>query len=166
MLKHGFSKRKNEHPLYIIWWGIKYRCNNKNCKQYKDYGGRGIIYDPRWNEFINFYYDMKFKYLYAIKQQKIKKPSIERKNVNGNYYKENCTFISKSEQGKNRRNNKYFKAISSDGKIYFSKNQMEFARQYDLNFSHINSILHNKRNQHKGWRFKYLDNKELFKIAV
>ncbi len=36
--KHGYYK----HPLYTVWKNMKKRCYNKNNKQYKDYGGRGI----------------------------------------------------------------------------------------------------------------------------
>jgi hypothetical protein len=100
--KHGFYNTK----FYKTWQGLKDRCNNENNQGYKNYGGRGITYDPRWNEFENFYIDMYFKYLYTIRQLKIKQPSIERIDVNGNYCFDNCCFIEKANQAKNRRNTK------------------------------------------------------------
>lgn len=38
--KHG-GWTSNRH-LYTVWSGMLSRCRNKNHKQYKDYGGRGI----------------------------------------------------------------------------------------------------------------------------
>jgi len=89
--------------FYHIWSNMKHRCNNKNCKDYKNYGGRGIVYDPKWGDYLNFKEDMYFKYLYATKQLKVKRPSIERIDVNGNYCFNNCCFIEKRDQNKNTR---------------------------------------------------------------
>lgn len=102
--KHG----KIDTPLYRIWYGIKTRCNNKNCKSFKDYGGRGIVYDVSWNDFLNFEKDMRLEYFmcYRKNRRKINKTdylTIERIDVNGNYCKNNCTFILKSEQNNNKR---------------------------------------------------------------
>ena len=42
--KHHYRKEYllKIHPLYIIWQSIVQRCENKNCKAYDYYGGRGI----------------------------------------------------------------------------------------------------------------------------
>lgn len=37
---------------------MRARCNNKKQKQYQDYGGRGIDYDPRWDNFAAFLSDV------------------------------------------------------------------------------------------------------------
>lgn len=103
-IKHGHcSSKKGNTKFYNIWQGIKNRCNNKNYKDYQWYGSRGITYDERWNKFENFLDDMYFKYIWAKKYYKTDNLSIERENVNGNYYFENCIFIPKNEQSKNRR---------------------------------------------------------------
>jgi hypothetical protein len=100
-LKHGMTYTQ----FYNIWANMKQRCNNIRFKYYKHYGGRGIIYNKRWNNFINFKKDMYFKYVWAKKKFKdsIYPLSIERMNVNGNYCFENCIFIPKNEQAFNRR---------------------------------------------------------------
>jgi|SRR5574343_202528 len=107
MRKHLIgNKHKTTHGMsytrfYKSWKNMKYRCDNPNIPGYENYGGRGITYDPKWKYFENFFKDMYFKYLYAIKQLKINQPSIERINVNGNYNFENCIFINKPDQNKN-----------------------------------------------------------------
>lgn len=110
-IKTRFKHGRINTPLYTIWFGIKTRINNKKCKDYKNYGGRGITYDPRWDNFLEFEKDMHFKYVYAKKKYrneitKSNMLTIERKDVNGNYYKDNCCFIPKGEQNYNKRNSK------------------------------------------------------------
>lgn len=86
---------KNPHPLYSIWRGIKRRCLNKNCKQWKDYGGRGIQICDRWkNSFQNFISDM---------EPRPKGCEIDRINNNGHYEPNNCHWISHKENQRNQR---------------------------------------------------------------
>jgi hypothetical protein len=58
------------------------------------------------------------------------------------------------------RNNKWFKATNSDGKVYMSKNQKEFAREHNLYQSLLWECLHKKARTHKGWTFEYLTEEE------
>ena len=40
----------SNHPLYNTWKNMKYRCNDPNCRQYNDYGGRGIKVCEEWKD--------------------------------------------------------------------------------------------------------------------
>ncbi len=51
----SLSHQKSDLRIYRIWKGMRARCNNKNVKQYKDYGGRGISICKEWDDFQNFY---------------------------------------------------------------------------------------------------------------
>lgn len=148
--KHGMKHTK----FYKIWCGIKKRCNNIKCAAYINYGGRGIIYDKKWEDFLGFKKEMYMKYVYAKKLYGEECLSIERINVNEKYSFKNCTFIPRNEQGKNTRKNKWFEAISPEGKIYIEKNQTEFAREFNLNQKSISACLCNRRYQHKNWKFQ------------
>jgi hypothetical protein len=91
-IKHGLA----DHPLYFTWKGMCNRCVNPNSKSYKDYGGRGIKICDRWEKSPqNFLDDMGGK------------PSgnhtLERLDVNGNYTPENCVWLEKDKQNRNRR---------------------------------------------------------------
>jgi hypothetical protein len=150
--KHGMWRT----PFYNSWASMKQRCSNKNSEDYKDYGERGIGYDPRWDLFENFYTDMYLKYLYATKQLKVKYPSIERIDVNKNYCFDNCIFIEMKDQGKNRRCIKEFKATSPRGLSTVAKNQSEFAREFGLSDKNINACLMGHKKTHFGWKFEYI----------
>src|SRR4029077_1935061 len=52
--KHGMKRKK----IYNIWVGMKARCLNKNSKDYKRYGEKGITICDEWLDFENFYKDM------------------------------------------------------------------------------------------------------------
>lgn len=97
---HGFSKEK----LYGLWREIKKRCYNPNYKQFKDYGGRGIIVCDEWlNNYVAFRN-------WALNNgynpnAKFGDCTIDRINVNGNYSPENCRFVSMKIQNQNKRKN-------------------------------------------------------------
>lgn len=82
---HGMAYTR----IYKIWEDIKKRCDNENTKAYKTYGALGITYTESWKEFINFYNDMHETYEEHL--------TIDRIDVKGNYTKENCQWLTKSE---------------------------------------------------------------------
>lgn len=94
--KNHFLKNKYE---YICWVNMKQRCYNKTLKQYKDYGGRGVIVCEEWvNSFESFYKDMG--------NRPSKHHSLDRyPNKDGNYSKENCRWATIKQQANNKRNN-------------------------------------------------------------
>jgi hypothetical protein len=153
---HGMSKTR----FYEIWKGIKKRCNSLTDKSYCHYGGRGISYDPKWESFMGFKEDMYFEYLYTIKQLKIRKPSIERINVNGNYNRINCTFIKFSDQWHNKTSNRRFKAINRYLQItIIAKSQRRIAKLIGCNYRSINKCLKKLYGNKsvKGYSFEYID---------
>ena len=152
---HGMKKTQ----FWLMWKNLRSRCNNKNNVGYKDYGGRGITYEPKWNDFMEFKKDMYFKYVYAKKKYRKELCndilSIERKDVNGNYCFDNCEFILRRKQASNRRTNKWFIAVSPEGKKYKSNHQVNFAKEHNLNNSKISSCLRNCPPFYNDWKFYY-----------
>ena len=115
----------NNPRLYGIWEKMKYRCNNSNYKQYELYGGRGIKVCEEWNEFKPFYE-------WAINNGYNDKLTIDRINVNGNYEPNNCRWVDKYIQARNKRNNVLIE--DENGELLVLE---VFAQKYKLNRSTV-----------------------------
>lgn len=85
--------------IYKAWSSMRDRCLGKNTHNFKNYGGRGITICDQWNNFENFYKDMSGSYFEGL--------TLDRIDVDGNYSKDNCRWITKQEQQNNRRNNTF-----------------------------------------------------------
>lgn len=76
------------------------RCYNKKHQRYKVYGRRGIRVCKEWkNDFVKFMEDMGPK--------PGPQHTIERKDVNGNYEKDNCRWATRAEQYRNLQRSVY-----------------------------------------------------------
>jgi len=87
---HGMSNA----IIYRIWAAMIQRCNNSNDKDYHNYGGRGITVCDEWLSFEGFFADM---------GQRSEGLTLERKNNELGYFKENCCWATPIEQSRNQR---------------------------------------------------------------
>lgn len=100
---HGVPPPRYRHKvadnrrLWNIWNGIKKRCLFENDVRFHQYGGRGIKMDPGWVKSFDAFAD------WALSNGYQDDLTIERKDVNGNYCPENCTWISLKAQADNKR---------------------------------------------------------------
>lgn len=85
--------------IYGVWQGIKYRCNNPNCSNFKNYGARGISISPLWEHDFQAFYD----YVSALPHYGEEGYSIDRIDNDGNYEPGNVRWATKSQQGENTR---------------------------------------------------------------
>jgi hypothetical protein len=83
---------------------MKQRCYNPKRKNYKYYGGRGIVVSDEWrNSFETFFADMG--------PRPSDNHSIERIDSDGPYSKGNCKWATSTEQTWNKRY-KYIKVVN------------------------------------------------------
>lgn len=101
---HGFHrscgcKRWRQAPrkssgTYATWSAMRARCNNPHVRNYKNYGGRGIVCCSRWDVFTNFLADMGERPLGM---------SLDRIDNDGPYEAANCRWSTPIAQASNRR---------------------------------------------------------------
>jgi hypothetical protein len=106
---------------YGSWGAMQQRCFNKNCDDYKSYGGRGITVCDEWrgeNGFVNFLNDM---------GRRPKGKTLDRENVEGNYCPKNCRWANSQTQAENRRCN-YTEEQLADLREQASEAESDFGR--------------------------------------
>jgi len=119
---HGFTTG-GPIRLYRIWLCMKQRTTNPLNTHYKYYGGRGIRRCNEWNNFVTFYQ-------WSLGNGYADNLTIDRINNDGNYCPENCRWVTKSENNKNkpskrigdwgiyRKKNGFYVQITIDGIFY------------------------------------------------
>ena len=118
--KPGVHERQR---LNITWQSMRQRCNDKNHKGYKYYGGRGISVCAEWNDYLEF------KYWSASNGYK-EHLTIDRINNDGNYTPENCRWVDRCTQSQNSRR---LKSSNSSGYRGSSKNGKSFKAEVTAN---------------------------------
>ena len=119
---------------YSSWDAMKQRCNNPNHKSYDRYGGRGITYDPSWEDFSVFFEDMG--------EKPTSKHQLEREDNEKGYSKENCIWATRKVQYRNRGGARATRLYTYDGKTMCLK---DWAEEVGISASAMQKRLNN------GW---------------
>jgi len=96
-LKHGHSRQGKESPTHFSWRGMIDRCTNPKSPSWPWYGAEGVTVCERWQRFENFLADMG--------ERPGKQYTLERVQRALGYCPENCEWILRREQYRNRRDN-------------------------------------------------------------
>lgn len=90
---------ENRFKVRRAWCGIVERCTDPACHAWHNYGGRGITLHPEWLE------DFEAFYAY-LGQAPTPLHTVERINNDGNYVPGNVRWATRTEQCRNKRNNR------------------------------------------------------------
>ena len=132
------THRMSNTRIYHIWKQLKSRCNNPSQQQYETYSKIG--YDPRWEQFSNFYEDMHETYQDGL--------TIDRIHNDKPYGPNNCRWATRSQQQRNRRatvkiklyDELEYKACAADLADAFGISQRAFSDRLRLNYD-LNTAL-------------------------
>ncbi len=141
--KHG----KTNTRAYWIWIGMMNRCYRKTTTHFDRYGGRGISVCERWkNSFQAFLDDM---------GEPPPKMTLERKENDKDYSKDNCRWASRWEQSLNRKNtvSLTFKGVTKPLPVWAKETGLTrsciYYRKYVVGLSDDECLSRPARNNHR-----------------
>lgn len=101
--------------LYQVWNGMRQRCHNPNTRAYRNYGGRGIRVCREWLQCYALFE------VWALANGWRKELEIDRRDNDGNYEPDNCRFVDRATNCRNRRTTRMITAFGE------TKTAMEWA---------------------------------------
>ena len=146
---------ESKNPWYRHYLSAKQRCERKDRLHYKYYGGRGIKFLMTLSEFEKIWF--------RDSAYKMKRPSIDRINSNGNYILKNCRFLELSENSLRADRTKSglckkIIQISKDGKFKKIWGGVNIAKR-GTGFNNIHSVLNGTMKTCGGYKWGYFNEK-------
>ena len=125
---------KTKNFLYSTWTAMIHRCYRSTSPSYADYGGRGIDVCPEWlgpGGYKKFIEDMGPK--------PTPRHTLDRKNNNLGYSKDNCKWSTRREQGANQRSTSL---VTICGR---TQNKAQWCQELGLSYAGFNNRIK------RGW---------------
>lgn len=145
-----YKRNKKLIPWKFIFKSIKKRCSDKKYENYHRYGGRGIKCLITVDEIKELWFrDRAFE---------MKRPSIDRKDNDGNYTFDNCEFIEQSLNSSKDKQKSICQYDLNGNFIKEWKSITEASRKTKQDRSSIHDCLNQNVKQNKGciWRYKHV----------
>lgn len=151
MIKYK-EKDKRLNRIYRIYHHMRWRCENKNCGAYKNYGYKGISVCEEWKSDFMVFFN------WAINNGYEDNLTIDRIDATKGYAPDNCRWITKSENTAiaNRHTQRRFAstpyyAISPNGEKYTFTNANKFCKEHNLPVNTVRK--YSKLNKsYNGWK--------------
>ena len=145
--------------FYKAWSSMKQRCDNSNCDNYSNYGGRGITHN--YDNFIDFRDDMYESYQAHSKIHGEHNTTLERINNDLGYFYGNIRWATREEQRDNMQNTIYFRFIGPERKCGVERNLSKFVKHYCLDEAMIRYHLYSHgKMMSEDWYFEDISKRE------
>lgn len=108
---------RTHHELYGVWNGMKQRCHLESHPAYFRYGARGIFVCDKWRASFEAFWDDMFP-------SWAKGLDLDRRDNSKGYSPENCRWVTRKENNRNRRSTVYVDTpqgrmtVAKAGEIY------------------------------------------------
>lgn len=117
--------RLKDHALYCKWESMKSRCYYKGDSDYRNYGARGITMCDEWR------YNFMAFVEWAENSGWEKGLTIDRIDNDKGYSPDNCRWVPREFQNKNKRNIK----------LYEGKTLPDYCKEHELNYNVVSNRL-------------------------
>lgn len=118
--------RLQDHALYSKWKDMNDRCHRKTNKSYKNYGARGITVCDEWRHNFMAFVE------WAEKSGWEKGLTIDRIDNDKGYSPDNCRWVPREFQNKNKRN----------VKLYDGKTLPDYCKEHNISYSVVAKRIH------------------------
>lgn len=138
-IKHGDARCSGTSKAYRCWCHVKERTSNPKCKNWHNYGGRGITMFPAWMESFQEFYSY-------VGTPPTAGHSIDRfPDMNGNYEPGNVRWATAKEQAQNRRGLVLSEEVAA--KIRQLKSDgwkmVKISRYLGVTYASVKHVIHN-----------------------
>lgn len=126
-----------ESRLYYVWKGMRERCHSSRCKAFANYGARGIQVCAEWRADYTAFRD------WALTAGYQPSLTIDRKDNNGNYTPDNCRWVTRKINCRNRRKTQMVTAFGETKPLAAWAEDNRCVVSYDT--------LHDRLNKPQKW---------------
>lgn len=145
--------RKDIQRLANVYKLMLDRCYNPKMTGYENYGGRGVYVCDEWLDSPGKF----FEFAFANKDEN-EDTQLDRIDNDGPYSPDNCKFVTRTENVRNRRNTKYYEAFGeskpaaawTEDPRCFEKNWRNLVRRVGLGYSMEEAMDKNFKRAGKG----------------
>lgn len=130
-------KKKGKDRIRDIFYGMKQRCYNPNCRLYHRYGGRGIKICDEWLNSIDSFVE------WSIANNYSDELTIDRINNDGDYSPDNCRWATWKQQENNKSQNVFIEFMGQ------RKTMMEWCEYFGVDW-----ITFYERYHERGYTFE------------
>jgi hypothetical protein len=139
---------KKLNPWKFVLKNIVSRCTNKNLRDYRWYGAKGIKCLITVDEIKELWF--------RDKAYTMKKPSIDRENSKKNYTKDNCRFIEHIENISRARRKPVIQYDLQGNFIREWESILRASKELNISSSNIWLVAHHKKGRTKAGNFKWV----------